>query len=313
MKDEASLVARAAWLHYVGGFTQAEVAARLDVPGIKAHRLIARAAREGIIRVSVEGQGAECAALEAALCERYRLRQCIVAPDLGEAGAPLKALGAAGASYLRRVLERGEETLIGVSHGRTLAAAVEQLPRLPARGVRFVSLLGGLNRNFAANPFDVVHRLAERTGAPAFFMPVPLFTDSEEDRETLLSQSVVREVMALAAEARLLLVGVGEVGDTAFLRQSGMLSAETMAKLSRAGAVGETLGHFFDKRGAYVETELARRLVSLPFQALREKQAVAIAGGPAKVKAISALLLSGILAGLITDEITSEALLRGSA
>lgn len=310
MKDEASLATRAAWLHYIGGLTQAEVAARLDVPGIKAHRLIARAARDGIIRVSVEGRGAECAALEAKVTARFGLGTAIVTPDLGEIGPPLKALGAAGASYLRRILERGEEILIGVSHGRTLAAMVEQLPRMTAPKARFVSLLGGLNRNYAANPFDVIHRLAERTSAPAYFMPVPLITDSGEDRDMLLSQSIVREVMALAAEAELLLVGVGEVGETSFLSQSGMLSAETIAELARAGAVGETLGHFFGANGRLVETELDRRVVSLPFSALAGRKAVAIGGGPSKVQAVAALLASGTLSGLITDELTAKAVLE---
>ena len=71
--------------------------------------------------------------------------------------------------------------MIGVGHGRTLAAVVEQLPQTPAPGVKFVSLLGGLTRKFAANPFDVIHRLAERTGAEAYLLPVPVFANSVAD------------------------------------------------------------------------------------------------------------------------------------
>ena len=39
VEDDSCLVARAAWLHHVGGLTQAEVATRLNVPNVKAHRL----------------------------------------------------------------------------------------------------------------------------------------------------------------------------------------------------------------------------------------------------------------------------------
>ena len=124
-----------------------------------------------------------------------------MAPDLGEDGLPLRALGLAGASFLRREIERGEHRVIGLGHGRTLAAAVQQLPRLDAEGVRFVSLLGGLTRNYAANPYDVMHRLAERTSAQAYVMPVPFFANSVEDREVLLEQRGVREVFEMA-EAR---------------------------------------------------------------------------------------------------------------
>jgi DNA-binding transcriptional regulator LsrR (DeoR family) len=53
--EEAALAARAAWLHFAGGKTQGEVAELLGVQSTKAHRLIARARAEGLIRVFVEG------------------------------------------------------------------------------------------------------------------------------------------------------------------------------------------------------------------------------------------------------------------
>ena len=43
---------RAAWLHYAGGLTQAEVAKRLGLTSLKAHRLITKANHDGLIRVS---------------------------------------------------------------------------------------------------------------------------------------------------------------------------------------------------------------------------------------------------------------------
>lgn len=45
---------RAAWLHYAAGLTQAEVAERLGVSGVTAHRLVAAANRSGAVRISVD-------------------------------------------------------------------------------------------------------------------------------------------------------------------------------------------------------------------------------------------------------------------
>jgi DNA-binding transcriptional regulator LsrR (DeoR family) len=67
---EHSLAIRAAWLHYVGGLRQAEVAKRIGVPSIKAHRLIARAVAEGAVKVTIEGDIIECIELEQSLCQR---------------------------------------------------------------------------------------------------------------------------------------------------------------------------------------------------------------------------------------------------
>ena len=53
--SEESLGLRAAWLHYVGGLTQAAVAKRLGLPSVKTHRLIARAVAEGAVKVTIDG------------------------------------------------------------------------------------------------------------------------------------------------------------------------------------------------------------------------------------------------------------------
>src|SRR4029079_11999276 len=149
LDEEATLAARAAWLYFAGGQTQGEIAEKLNVPSTKAHRLIARASRDGLIRVFVEGPIAGCVALEEALKTKFGLGHCEVVPNIDEGQLPLRTLGMAGARYLRNVLDRGLHQTIGVGHGRTLAAAIDFLPSSPAPAVKFVSLLGGLTRRFA--------------------------------------------------------------------------------------------------------------------------------------------------------------------
>ncbi len=305
---EASLATRAAWLYFAAGLTQSEVAERLNIQSTKAHRLIARASREGMIRVFVEGPVAECVALENALAERYGLSFCRVAPDLGEGELPLKALALEGASFLRQILERGEHKIIGVGHGRTLAAVVEQLPQTPARDVQFVSLLGGLTRKFAANPFDVIHRLAERTGAEAYLLPVPVFANSVADRAVLMKQYGIADVFALARRASLLVVGIGQIHSDGFLVSSGMIKPDEVVELKRAGACADLLGHFFNAKGEMLDIDLSARATSMEAADLRKHRIVAIAGGLAKVTALLAVLRSGFLHGLIIDEATAQAL-----
>lgn len=305
---EQSLAIRAAWLHYVGGLTQAAVAKRLGLPSVKTHRLIARAVADGVVKVSIDGEIVECVALENQLCKRYGLDYCEVAPDLGEEGLPLRALGLAGAAFLRREIERGDYSLIGLGHGRTLAAAVEQLPRLDAVGMRFVSLLGGLTRNYAANPHDVMHNLAAKTGALAHVMPVPFFANSEKDRKTLLAQPGVREIFDMANAAPLKILGIGTARADTQLVSSGMIEPHEIAEINSTGAEGEILGNFFDIRGRAVETTLSLRTLSASLKGTKPSRIVAIAGGADKVAAIRAVLSSGCLSGLITDEVTARAL-----
>jgi DNA-binding transcriptional regulator LsrR (DeoR family) len=309
-EGDDSLAIRAAWLHFAGGLTQADVAKKLGVTNVKAHRLIARASDQGAVKVIIDGEVAECARLEADLAQRYGLGYAEIVPDLGEEGLPLRALGVAGAAFLLREIELSAGRTIGIGHGRTLAAAVAAMPRRAAEGVRFVSLLGGLTRNYAANPHDVIHRMAEKTGASAFVMPVPFFANSAEDREVLLSQRGVREVFALAAEAHLKLVGIGTVKPDAQLVSSGMIERAEIAQVKEEGGVGEILGHFFDAKGRALETPLTQRTLALELSALKGGRTVAIAGGQEKIAAIRAVLASGYLSGLITDERSALSLLR---
>ncbi|WP_116134456.1 sugar-binding transcriptional regulator [Tropicimonas sp. IMCC34043] len=309
--SDHSLAIRAAWLHYIGGLTQSAVAKRLGVPSVKAHRLIARAVAEGAVKVSIDGDIIECIELEAALSDRFGLEICRVAPDLGEDGLPLRTLGMAGAAMIRRWLESGEIATMGIGHGRTLAAAVRNLPRFEARGLRFVSLLGGLTRNFSANPHDVMHLLAEKTGANAYVMPVPFFANSVEDREVLLAQKGVAEVFQMAEAAPLKIVGIGTVDTETQLVASGMIEQSEIEEIARAGGIGEVLGHFFDSAGNRLETTLTARTLSVAFREDRSDSIVALAGGGEKLGAIRAVLNSGWLSGLITDERTARALLSG--
>lgn len=305
---EESLAIRAAWLHYAAGLTQAEVARRLNVPGVKAHRLIMRANEAGFVKVRIDGDVAECVELEDRLSRAFGLSYCEITPDLHEEGLPIRALGLAGASYIQRIIEARETGLVGVGHGRTLAAAVLEMPRVDATHVQFVSLLGGLTRNYAANPHDVIHRLAEKTGAEAYVMPVPFFANSVEAREVLLAQRGVSDVFKLAATAELMIVGIGTTEPQAQLVSSRMVATSEIAEVKARGGTGEILGHFFNADGKSIETSISQRTISLGLDALRGSKIVAIAGGSEKTCAIRSVLMSGLLAGLITDERTAHAL-----
>jgi len=310
---DRSMAARAAWLSYVGGYTQEEIAGRLGVSRVKVNRLIADAIAAGLVRVFIEGTAAECVALEDAITSRWGLQFCTVVPNVDEDALPLRSLSTAGAHYLTGVLDRREAELIGLGHGRTLAEVVRHLPRIPRPEVRFVSLLGSLTRHAAANPFDVIHNLTEITGAESYFMPAPFFADSIEDKRVLMAQKGLKDVFALARAAKLHIVGIGEVGPKAHMLATGTITAEEFRQLERAGAVGEVLGQFLDARGRAVEADINQRAVAVQLAEIKGTRIVAIAGGRTKTRAIAAVLESRVVTGLITDETTAKAIVQHAA
>ena len=59
--------------------------------------------------------------------------------------------------------------------------------------------------------------------------------------------------------------------------------------------------------------DTSARIISLSYDAMRERKIIAIAGGTAKVEAILSVLRSGLLHGLMTDELTATMLVAKTA
>jgi len=307
-KKASSMAVRAAWLHYAGGHTQAEVARKLGLTSLKAHRLITKANNEGLVKVYIDGDIAECVALEIHLSDKHKLAYCEVVPDLEDADLPLRALGIAGAQYLKRLIEDAKHDSIGIGHGRTLAACVNFLPRIHCPDKQIVSLLGGFSKKFSANPHDVIHLLAQRTDATAYVMPVPFFANSVKDKKVIMQQAGIREVMKIAKHTSIKIAGIGSVDTEASMVANSMLEKKEIRAVYKAGGRGEVLGHFFDDDGQLVDTELSERTMGLTAKDLTKTYITAVAGGGTKIQAILSILKSGLLSGLIIDERTARAI-----
>src|SRR5258708_36294168 len=120
---------------------------RLGVSTVKAHRLITRANQSGAVKVTIEGDVAECVVLESELAERYGLAYCEVVPDLHEVGLPLRALGVAGAHFLQREIAARQGGVTGMGDGPALGGGGADMARQDARQEAFWSLLGRVTRN----------------------------------------------------------------------------------------------------------------------------------------------------------------------
>jgi DNA-binding transcriptional regulator LsrR (DeoR family) len=310
--DDAELATRAAWLYYEASLTQAEISAQLRVPPAKVQRLIARAMRDGLVRILIEGDMAGCIKLERALMTAHRLNFCRVVPSIPGV-QPFSGLGRAAASYLYGAIETGAHRIIGVGHGRSLAAMVDHLPHVDRPDLTLVSVIGGVPRRVGTNPFDVVHALAEKTNAAAWVMPVPFYANDAEDRVVLLRQRGVTDTLALAAEASLFVMGIGEVTESAFLCQSGMMLPSEIAEARNLGAVGEAFGTFYNAAGQRIATSLHDRVIAVDIEAMRNREVLMVAGGIEKLSALRAIFNTNLPTAFITDETTARALIANAS
>lgn len=301
--------ARAGWLYYIAGKTQDEIAGLMGISRQAAQRLVSLAVSERLIRVWMDHPIARCLELATALTDRFGLRQAEVVPTDHDTEGGTVGLGEAGAAEITRWLKRPDPIVMAVGTGRTLKAAVDNLPPITSPEHRIVSLTGNIGPDGTASYYNVIFSMAETIEARHFPMPLPVFVASAEERARLHELALIRATLSLAAAADVAFVGVGEMDDTAPLFLDGFVSREELAALRDAGAVGEICGWVFDAEGRLVEGERYRRTASAPLPPRDRATVIALAKGRKKLPALRAALGGGIVNGLITDEATAEALL----
>ncbi|MDQ0321383.1 DNA-binding transcriptional regulator LsrR (DeoR family) [Pararhizobium capsulatum DSM 1112] len=302
--------ARAGWLYYVAGRTQDEIAATMGISRQSAQRLVSLAMAERLIKVRLDHPIAACLELGQRLREKYDLRHVDVVPSDPGSSSTTVGIAEAGAAEIERWLKSTEPLIVAIGTGRTLKAAIDQLPAMDCPQHRIVSLTGNIGLDGSAAYYNVIFSMADAVKARHFPMPLPVLVSSPEERELLHNQILVKSALQLGAEANVAFVGVGELGENAPLCEDGFLARDEMLKLMAEGAAGEICGWMFDHDGNLLKGSINERVASVPLPSRETAAVIGMAKGKRKQAALAAALKGRIINGLITDESTASFLLK---
>ncbi|RVA65803.1 sugar-binding domain-containing protein, partial [Mesorhizobium sp. M7A.F.Ca.CA.001.08.1.1] len=109
----SDLTVKTAWLYYVEGFTQEQIAEKLDVSRVKVMRTLASCTAEGIVVTMINAPTAGQVALERELEKRWGLNAAVVIPTPSAHDHLEKAIGHAVAAYLGEQMQDGMTLAIG--------------------------------------------------------------------------------------------------------------------------------------------------------------------------------------------------------
>ena len=306
--------ARAAWMYYVAGKTQHEIADVLGVSRQAAQRLVALASENGLVRVNITHPVAECTALSEQLARRFNLSVCQVVPSGGMDTVSINSMIAvAGAEVMTQFVDQEQPRIMAVGSGRALRATINELSQVDRPQHSCVSMIGAIASDGSCTRYDVPLWMAEKTQGKYFILPAPLFADSLSDKDLWCNHRIYRMVTEKAAQADVTFIGIGQLNLHCPLHTDGFITDDDVARLTEAGVVAEIIGHFIGRDGKRVSSELDGRLTSVTMRPHPEKPVIAFAGGPEKFQAIQAVLLGGWINGLVTDEETAIKLLAGQA
>jgi DNA-binding transcriptional regulator LsrR (DeoR family) len=301
--------ARAGWLYYVAGRTQDEIATTMGISRQSAQRLVSLAVAERLIKVRLDHPIAVCLELAQALRKKFGLTHVEVVPSDPGSESTTVGIAEAGAAEIERWLRRREPIVLAIGTGRTLKAAVDQLPSIECPQHRIVSLTGNIGPDGSAAYYNVIFSMADAIKARHFPMPLPVLVTAAKERELLHAQALVRSTLDISAKANVAFVGIGEMGAEAPLCLDGFLAQDEMLALMRRGAAGEICGWIFDGNGKLLNDAINERVASAPIPSRQTSSVIGIAKGRRKYEAIKAALVGRQINGLITDEQTAEFLL----
>jgi DNA-binding transcriptional regulator LsrR (DeoR family) len=306
--DSSRLVYRIAQAYYEDGLTQQEIAGRFGISRIKVSRLLARALREKIVRISLVPPGDLYPDLEKRLEEKYGLKEAVVV-DAGPDRQELleEALGRSAADYLLSKLQGNE--VVGLTWGRALLSVVNAIQAVPMPGLQVVQLLGGLGEPGAAfHGADLTTRLAQLFSTRPRLIHAPGIVASGETCSELMQDIQVRSTLELAARTDIAVVGIGLFAPGSPLLRSGtILSGADRELLASLGVAGDISLRFFDHEGNFVSTEIDRRIIGLSAEQLGKiPLMIGVAGGKEKYPAIRAAVTGTLLHVLVTDRQTAE-------
>lgn len=311
MDDTDELLSiRAAELYYEDGKTQEEIGSLLHLTRWKVGRLLARARELGFIRIEIVHPRARRLSAERMLRERFGLKDAVVVQSEHRSDEDVHdRVAQAAADYLAGL--RPVPRTLGVSWGRTLQSVSDKLREGWANGVDVVQINGGVSLNTRdESAAATAVRIAQNAGGSATLLPSPAILQHVDTKLAIEGDRSVASVLDLARNAAAYLFSAGVADSSSVLVDSGYLTASDVEELVKNGAVGDVVGRYIDASGEIVDRALNDRTVGLELDELRlAPHSIAVIAGPSKLAIARAVVTSGICTVLITDEVTSAALL----
>lgn len=212
---------RCVWERYARpDVTQKEIASSLSMSEAKVSRLLDRATREGMMKVTVEVTPPRNTELEASLRDRFELFDAVVIPSIGDDSRSIRtSVGITAARYFEWLVKEGSK--IAVASGTTLTQMVENLTPRRFKDLKLYPMAVmelGLKANAAKVveffPNALVASMRAKYGGDVHAFnfqvsPVEKQELNEQEKLEILEQNGISDLFQEALDADTFLIEIG--------------------------------------------------------------------------------------------------------
>lgn len=302
------LVAETAWLYYVRGLTQGEIAKAQSVsrPTVIAYL---RAARErGLVTIKLDPHHMRISELSFALKERFLLDEVHVMPSGDHVGKDLtRAVSEVGGHLLPDFIDTDD--VVGVSWGETISLLAEVVPLWPKTGLTVMQLLGSMANPLIRSAEHCTSEIARRLGGLCINMNTPAVCSSKGLADSLREEPIVAEQLKQLKRCNKAVFSASGCNKDDHVVQFKVATQKEVADYRSKGAVCNVVGRFLDINGEQVEGSLDDRLFAVRWEDFRTMKGFMVVSGIEKARAALAVLRGAEVSQLVLDEDLAAALI----
>ncbi|MFI3087277.1 sugar-binding transcriptional regulator [Streptococcus sp. 2022WUSS037] len=297
-------LAKIAYLYYIEGKSQAEIAMETGIYRTTVSRMLTRAKLEGIVKIEIQDFDKRLYQLEKYVQNKYGLKglELVENSSDGDFSALESRLAEAAADMLTNLID--DDMIVGFSWGRSLSLIVEKIGHHRMKGLKFVPIAGGPSHIHARYHVNtLIYDMANKFRGECSFINATIIQENQSLAEGILSSRYFEELRADWKKLNVAAVGIGGRVDANNPQWLDMLTEADFHQLSIEGAVGETCCRCLNHNGEPVVEDLQDRTIAISLEELKNiPNTLALAYGEHKAQAILAILRAGYINHLVTDE-----------
>lgn len=300
-------VAETAWLYYVKGLTQGEVALKksLSRPTVINHLKLAR--ERGLVNIKLAPEHFRINDLSDTLKETFSLDQVHVVEEATETSKELtQAVSVVAAHLLPDFLESGDQ--LGVSWGETISYVAEAVPYWPIEDLTVRQLIGSMANPLLITSESCTTEIARRLSGFCINMNAPAVCSNVKLANALRREPIIQEQLASLKMCNKAIFSLSPCTSDNHVVHFKVATPKDIIEYRKKGAVCNLVGRFLDAAGNQVKGELDDRLFGVEAEDLHKMEALLVVSGTHKASATLSALRGGYVNSLVIDADLAQAI-----